>query len=217
MNTATFVEGTLQEFRHAARMLRLNPAFSITAILTLALGIGATTAIFSVVNAVMIKPLAYPESEAIVTVGVSAVFGNGTTLNFPLTPRTFASYKENSRSFQQLGLFSNGQAAIGGSGNPEQVNTLQVTQELLPALGIQPALGRWFSPADNQPDTPETVILSGGYWQRRFGGDPAVLGRVATIDFRPRQVIGVMPERFTFPGLPADVILPLRYNLAQGK
>jgi hypothetical protein len=91
MNTATFVESTMQDLRHAVRMLRLNPAFSITAVLTLALGIGAATAIFSVVNGVLIKPLAYPESDAIVTVGVSAVFGNGTTPNFPLTPRTFAS------------------------------------------------------------------------------------------------------------------------------
>jgi predicted permease len=215
MNTATFVESTMQDLRHAVRMLRLNPAFSITAVLTLALGIGAATAIFSVVNGVLIKPLAYPESDAIVTVGVSAVFGNGTTPNFPLTPRTFASYKENSRAFQELGLWRFGQAAISGSGNPEQVNTLVVTQEILPVLRVQPALGRWFSVADDSPGTPETVILSSGYWQRRFGGDLAVIGRVMTIDLRPRQVIGVMSERFAFPGPPADVILPLRFNRAQ--
>src|SRR5262245_47875481 len=95
MNTATFVETTLRELRHSVRMLRLNPAFSITAILTLALGIGATTAMFSVVNGVVIKPLPYPDSDAVVTVGVSAVFGNQRTPNFPLAPRMFASYAEN--------------------------------------------------------------------------------------------------------------------------
>ena len=95
MNTATLVETTVQEFRHAVRMLRLNPAFSITAILTLALGIGATTAMFSVVNGVVIKPLPYPDSDAVVTVGVSAVFGNQRTPDFPLAPRMFASYAEN--------------------------------------------------------------------------------------------------------------------------
>jgi hypothetical protein len=204
MNTATFLEGTLQELRHAGRMLRLNPAFSMTAMATLALGIGAATAIFSVVNGVLIKPLAYPESDRLVTVGVSATFGNGTTPDFPLTPRTFAAYKENSRVFQALGLYRKGQATISSPGNPEQVNALFVTQEVLPALEVQPALGRWFSPADHQAGTPDTMILSNGYWHSRFGGDPAVIGRVTTIDFKPRQVIGVMPERFTFKGPATD-------------
>src|SRR5579863_2132725 len=105
MNTATFVEGTLQEFRHAARMLRLNPAFSITAILTLALGIGATTAMFSVVNGVVIKPLPYPDSDAIVTVTHSAVFGNVRGRGFPFSPQMLATYLENNQTFQELGAW----------------------------------------------------------------------------------------------------------------
>jgi putative ABC transport system permease protein len=214
MNTATFLEGILRDLRHAIRMLRLNPAFSITAILTLALGIGATTAIFSVVYGVVIKPLPYPEPDAVVRVGHSALFGNVRTTNFPFSPQWLASYAENNRTFQELGMWGSGQAAITGVGNPEQSTTLLVTQGTLPALGVQPTLGRWFSHADDQPGTPETVILSNAYWQRRFGGDPGVIGRVITIDSRPREVIGVMPERFSFRG-PPDLILPLRYNLAQ--
>ena len=215
MNTAMFLEGTLQELRHAGRMLRRSPTFSITAILTLALGIGATTAIFSVVNGVLIKPLSYPKSEALATVGVSAVFGNVPTRNFPLAPGIFGVDATNSQTFQEFGLWRDGQATISGSGTAEQVDTLLVTETLLPTLGIQPALGRWFSRDDDQPGTPETVILGNAYWQRRFGGDPKVIGRVLTIDSRAREVIGVMPARFTPPGSSIDLVLPLRLNLAQ--
>jgi putative ABC transport system permease protein len=215
MNTATLVETTVQEFRHAVRMLRLNPAFSITAILTLALGIGATSAMFSVVNGVVIKPLPYPDSHAVVTVGVSAVFGNQRTPNFPLAPRMFASYAENGQSFQEFGLISTGEATVTGFGSPEHTNTLQVTRGILTALGVQPALGRWFSRDDDRPGTPETVILSNGYWQRRFGGDPEVIGSVMTIDARPREVIGVMPASFSIRGNLADLILPFRFDPEQ--
>jgi putative ABC transport system permease protein len=215
MNTATFVESTMQEIRHSVRMLRLNPAFSMTAILMLALGIGAATAIFSVVNGVLIKPLAYPESGAIVTLGVSAEFGNGTSRNFPFTPRMFVTFEENNRSFQELGLAAFRQAAITGVGSAENADAVMVTQGVLPVLGVQPALGRWFSPDDDQPGAPETVILSNGYWQRRFGGDLGVIGRVMTIDSSPRKVIGVMPAGFSLPGTLADLILPLQLNLAQ--
>jgi hypothetical protein len=114
MNTATFVETTMQDLRHSIRMLRLNPVFSLTAVLTLALGIGATTAMFSVVNGVVIKPLPYPDSDAVVTVGVSAVFGTQRTPNFPLAPRMFATYVQNGKSFQEFGLFGNGGATVTG-------------------------------------------------------------------------------------------------------
>jgi predicted permease len=201
-----------QDLRYAIRMLRRQPAFSLTAILTLALGIGATTAMFSVVNGVVIKPLPYPESENVVTVGVSAVFGSERTPDFPLAPRMFASYAENGRSFQEFGLFTVSEATVTGSGSPERTNTLQVTRGILTALGVQPALGRWFSPDDHRPGAQDTVMLSGGYWQRRFGGDQEVIGRVITIDSRPRAVIGVMPASFSIRGIPADLILPVSFD-----
>jgi predicted permease len=218
MNTATFVESTARDIRHSVRMLRMNPAFAVTAILTLALGIGATTAIFSVVNGVLIKPLAYPEPDAVVRVGHSAVFGARRINDFPFSPQWFATYAESNRTFKEFGLWSPGlPAAITGLGSPEQANTLMVTQGILPALGVQPALGRWFSRADDQPGARETVILTNGYWQLRFGGDRGIVGRVITIDGRPREVIGVMPPRFSFSlqGPIPDLILPLQLNLAQ--
>jgi putative ABC transport system permease protein len=215
MNTAIFAESAMQDLRHSVRMLRRNPAFSLIVVLTLALGIGATTAMFSVVHGVVIKPLPYPESEAVVTVAHSAVFGNVRVRDFPFSPQMLAIYGANGRAFEALGLWTAGQAAITGFGDPEHANTLLVTEGTLRALGVQPTLGRWFSRADDQPGTPETVILSNGYWQRRLGGDPRVIGRVMTIDSRPREVIGVMPARFTLQGFPVDVILPARINLAQ--
>jgi putative ABC transport system permease protein len=206
------LRGVWQDLRYAMRMLRRQPVFSFTAILTIALGIGATTAMFSVVNGVVIKPLPYPESENVVTVGVSAVFGTQRTPGFPLAPRMFASYAENGRSFQEFGLFTGSEATVTGSGSPERTDTLQVTRGILTALGVQPALGRWFSPDDHRPGTQDTVILSNGYWQRRFGGDREVIGRVMTIDSSPRTVIGVMPATFSIRGFRVELILPLRFD-----
>jgi putative ABC transport system permease protein len=204
-----------QDLRHALRMLRANPAFSLSAILTLALGIGATTAMFSVVNGIVIKPLPYPDSDAVMMVTHSAVFGNVRGNDFPFSPQMLAVYGPNGQAFEELGLWRPGQAAVTGFGDPEQANTLLVTYGTLRALSVQPVLGRWFSRADDQSGAPETVIVSYGYWQRRFGGDPGVIGRAITLDSRPRQVIGVMPARFALFRTTPDLILPLRINLAQ--
>jgi putative ABC transport system permease protein len=201
-----------QDLRYAMRMVRRHFAFSLTAVLTLAFGIGATTAMFSVVNGVLIKPLPYPDAENVVTVGVSAVFGTERTLDFALAPRMFASRTENGRSFQEFGLFNGSATTVKGLGSPERTDTLQVTRGVLTALGVQPVLGRWFSPNDDRPGAPDTVILSNGYWQRRFGGDPGVIGRVMTIASRPHDVIGVMPASFSLRGVPVDLILPFQFD-----
>jgi putative ABC transport system permease protein len=204
-----------QDLRHALRLLRLNPAFSLSAIMTLALGIGATTAMFSVVNGVVIKPLPYPDADAVMTVSHSAVFGGMRGRGFPFSPQMLAVYGPNGQAFQELGMWRPGQAAVTGFGDPEQTNTLLITYGILRVLDVQPELGRWFSQNDDQQGAPETVILSHGYWQRRFAGDASVIGRAVTIDSRPHQVIGVMPARFMLAGFPGDLILPLRINLAQ--
>ena len=214
MSTATFVEIALLEFRHAVRMLRQKPAFSVTVILTLALGIGATTAIFSVVNGVLIKPLPYPESENVVTVTHSAVFGNVRGNNFPFSAQMLETYTANGQVFEELGLVQGGQAAVTGIGDPDQVTTLRVTAGTLRLLGVPAEFGRVFSSDDDQPGAPETTILSDGYWQSRFGGDPGVIGRVITVDGRPREVIGVMPAGFNYRDVPSDLFLPLQINLA---
>ncbi len=214
MNTATFVEGLLREFRHAVRMMHRNRGFSATVVLTLALGIGATTAIFSVVNGVLIKPLPFPKSEAIVTVSHSVVFGNVRGEGFPFSPQMLETYSANGRAFEEMGLVGTGQAAVTGIGDPELVRKLLVTAGTLRALAVQPALGRWISNADDQPGAAETVVLSDGYWRRRFGGDPSAVGRVITLDGRPREVIGVMPPSFASIGVPMDLMLPAQINFA---
>jgi predicted permease len=203
-----------QDLRYALRAFAKQPGFAATAVLILALGIGATTAIFSVVNAVVIKPLPYPESDSVVTVTHSAVFGNVRGDSFPFSPQMLSVYTEGGRAFEELGMHRPGQAAVTGLGDPEQVSTLVTTASTLRALNLQPALGRWFSRDDDQPGAAETVILSDRYWQRRFGGDPSVIGRAITVDGTPREVIGVMSARFALGGPQMALILPMHYNLA---
>ena len=203
-----------QDLRYAARAFVKQPGFAATAVLILSLGIGATTAIFSVVNAVVIKPLPYPDSANVVTVMHSAVFGNVRNNGFPFSPQMLSIYTESGQAFEELGMYRPGQAAVTGLGDPEQISTLLVTASTLRALNVQPALGRWFSRDDDQPGAAETAILSNGYWQRRFGGDPGVIGRTITVDGTPREVIGVMPARFTLRQAPMDLILPMHYSLA---
>lgn len=214
MNTLTFLEGLLRDGRHALRMIRLNPGFSTAAILSLALGIGANTAIFGVVNAVLIRPLPYPGPESLVGVFNSGVIQGETFNDMGLAPGMYAALKELSAAFQEFGVWSLGTATLTGIGDPEQIKTVRMTQGVLPALGAQPFLGRWFSVDDDTPGMLETVILSHSYWLRRFGGDERVLGREVVIDSVPRLVIGVMPRAFRFLDLSPDVLLPQRFAKA---
>ena len=186
-----------QDLRYAMRMLRRQPAFSLAAVLTLALGIGATTAMFSVVNGVVIKPLPYPESENVVTVGVSAVFGTERDAQLPAGAPDVRVVRGERPIVPGVRSVQSGRGDGDGAGEPGTHEHVAGDARGPAALGVQPVLGRWFSRDDDRPGTPETVILSHGYWQRRFGGDPAVIGRAMTIDSRPREVIGVMPASFS--------------------
>jgi putative ABC transport system permease protein len=201
----------MRSLRHVLRRLRQAPLFTAIALITLALGIGANTAIFSVVNGVLIKPLPYPQSESLVGVWHSApgITGFGDRLN--TCPTMYFTYREENRTFQEFGMWQNGGASITGIGDPEQVRALTVTYGTLQALGVQPALGRWFSQADDTPGSAETAILTYGYWQRKFGGDKSVIGRSITVDSRPHNVIGVMPASFEF-GYNPELILPQRFD-----
>jgi predicted permease len=203
-----------QDLRYALRAFAKQRFFTATAVLIIALGIGATTAIFSVVNAVVIKPLPYPDADAVVRVAHSAVTGgvrsDGSYAFF--SPQVLEVYTANGQAFEEIGMYRSARATITGLGDSEQANTLMVTVGTLRALNVQPALGRWFSRENDEPGAAETVILSDGYWQRRFGGDPTVIGRAVTVDGRPHEVIGVMPARFTLRERPMDVILPMRMN-----
>jgi predicted permease len=189
--------------------------FTAAALVTLAIGIGANTAVFSVVNGVLIKPLPYPQSEELVGVWHSAPgvgFKDGAV---NVAPTMYFTYREEGRAFQHVGIWSRGGVTVTGFSEPEQVRSLFVTQGVLDAVGVPPAIGRWFSREDDSPGTPETVLLTYGYWQRRFGGDRNVLGSSITIDSKPRTVIGVMPEEFRFLDADTDVILPQRFDRAR--
>jgi len=199
-------------FKHLLRRLAKAPGFTSIALLTLALGIGANSAIFSVINGVLIKPLPYPRAEELVGVWHVAPGLPGFQGNLNCTPGMYFTYSEENRTFQTFGLWSNGGASVTGLAEPEQVRVLNVTYGALDALGVQAALGRWFSRADDTPGTPETVILSYGYWQRRLGGSASALGQAITIDGKPRVVIGIMPRDFRYLDSKAELILPQRFE-----
>jgi predicted permease len=213
MNTVQLLDSLVRAARHAVRALRRNPGFTLVAVLTLALGIGANTAIFSVVNGVLIKPLSYPHSDRLVAIWYAAP-GAGITGDFPSSPGMYFTYREHSRVFQDVGMWSSGGTTVTGIGDPEQVRTVWATYGLLQALGVQPFLGRWFSEADDSPSGTNLrpVILAYGYWQRRFGGDRSVIGRTVTIDSIPNQIIGVMPENFRFYGFDPELIQAMRFD-----
>ena len=205
-----FIETVLSDTRHALRRMRRAPAFTAAVIVTLALGIGATTATFGVIDSILIRPLAYPQAEALVSVS-HTVAGMPGIATAPCSPSMYFTYREENRIFEQFGVWSSRGASVTGVAEPEVSRALFVTYGALDAVGVKPLLGRWFSQTDDTPGSPETVMLTYGYWQRRFGGDTSIVGRTLTIDSRPRTVIGVMPEAFRFQRDP-ELILPQRFE-----
>lgn len=186
--------------------------FTAIALVTLALGIGANTAIFSAVNGVLIKPLPFPHSEQLVGVWHLAPGVAGISGNINCSPTMYFTYREESRTFQQFGMWSNDGATVTGIGEPEAVQAIDVTYGTLQALGVQPVMGRWFTESDDTPGSPETVILTYGYWQRKFGGNASVLGRTLDVNSKPRTIIGILPQNFRFENSRAELILPERFE-----
>jgi predicted permease len=195
---------------HVLRSLVRSPLFTAVALLTLAVGIGANTAIFSVVNGILLKPLPYPHPEELVAVWLAAPGLNIKDLN--LGPADYFIFREQDRTFQDIGLYMGSTVNITGSGVPEQASGLMVTDGLLPVLGATPLLGRSFTPADDQPGSPDTVILTSGYWQRKFGGDRSIVGKTITVDGTPHQVLGVLRQDFGFGGTNVALLLPIKFD-----
>jgi len=212
MNTVTFVEDVLRDARHAMRTIRRQPGFVLAVVLSLAVGIGANTAIFSVVYGVLIQPLPYPEADALVGVYNKFTLQGQVYKDAALSPGMYAACREECRAFEHFGVWTPGTATVTGSGEPEHVTIVNVTQGALPALGMQASLGRWFSKEEDSPGGARAAILSHGYWQRKFGGDRAILGRAVVIDLVPHEVIGVMPQGFGFVNHSPDVILAQQLN-----
>jgi putative ABC transport system permease protein len=196
------------KLRHILRRLLRTPMFTLIAVATLAIGIGANTAIFSVIEGILLKPLPYPHSEALVALDHSA-FGDG-ILHAGMAPFLYFTYREQNRTLEDVGMWDDGSVSVTGLAEPEQVNELDVTDAVLPLLRVQPVLGRVFSRADDSPGSPETVILTFGYWKARLGGDRSVLGRRILIDGKATEVIGVLPEQFRFLDLKPSLLLPMR-------
>jgi predicted permease len=209
------VEDFLMDVSYGLRTLRHSPVFTVVGLLTIAIGIGANAGVFSVVNSVLLKPLNYPKAEELVALHQTAPgaagladFENGLLLS----PSMYFTYAEQNRTFQSLGVWVTGTANVTGLAEPEQVRTVYVSDGLLQALGTPPEVGRWFSAADQIPRGPETVLLSYGYWQRRFGGDRAVIGRNIMVDSRPREIVAVMPKGFQFVDVDFDLVSPLAFE-----
>ncbi|MHB1328204.1 MAG: ABC transporter permease [Gemmatimonadales bacterium] len=207
----------LRELRYAARRLARAPLFTTIGVLTLGVGIGANSAIFSVVNGVLLKPLPYEQSDRLVQVTHVAPNLGASGGNLPLSDALYFAYRGDNRVFDDIGLTSDGAATITGSSSPERVRSLVVTDGTLSLLGAQPTLGRRFTADDDVAGAPPTVMLSYAYWQRRFGGDRQVLEQSLPIDGTPHQIIGVLPRDFRVLEYDPAVYLPARLDPARAQ
>ena len=197
-------------FKYVLRRLLRSPLFTAITVLTLAIGIGANSAIFSVIEGILLNPLPYPHPQDLIGLDHSAL-----GLNLPqvgASPFLYFTYREENRTLADVGIWTANTVTVTGFAEPAEVDSLHVTDRTLAILGVQPILGRWFSPQDDAPNSAETVVLTHGYWQSKFGGDPSIIGRRILIDGKAREVIGVMPQRFRFLNLKPALIVPLRLD-----
>ena len=185
----------LQDVRYGVRMLVKNPGFTIVAVLALTLGIGADSAIFSVVNAVLLRPLPYDESERLVFLSERSQVLEGMSIAYP----NFLDWRAQNNAFESIGVYRNHSYNLTGSGEPERINAGQISADLFTVLRVNAAVGRVFTNDEDQPGAMPVVVLSHALWQRRLGGDPGIIGQNLTLDGRSFTVIGVMPPPFLFP------------------
>ena len=180
--------------------MRKSPGFAVVAVLTLALGIGATTAIFSVLDGVVLEPLPYPHPEQLVGVELSPLGVDASLRGF--APEDYFIFREQGRTFQDVGMYvesdTDRDVNVTGFAEPERVHALHVTYGTLSVLGIPAMLGRTFSAADDAPGGAPTAILTYGYWQRKYSANPATVGKTIIVDGIARQIIGVMPRNSAF-------------------
>jgi predicted permease len=187
--------------------------FTAISLVTLAIGIGANAAIFSVIEGVLLKPLSYPHPERLIALWHTAPGVNIKDLN--MAPSLYFVYRDESHVFDEVSMWTSETSSVTGLAEPEEVPALLVTNRLLPILDVQPAVGRRFTPADDDPKSPRAVMLTDGYWKSRFGGDRSVVGRNIILDGRPSQVIGVLPASFQFMDRKVSLVMPLRFDRAE--
>ncbi|HEX5048253.1 MAG TPA: ABC transporter permease [Gammaproteobacteria bacterium] len=208
-----FFESLGSDVRYALRTLWRSPLFTVVALLTLTIGIGATVAVFSVVNSVLLNPLRYPDADRLVAVwhdapGAEGFFGGRVRTSASM----YFTYAEENRTFDSIGVWTDATATVTGLAEPEQVPAAIVSDGLLQALAVPPALGRWLTAADQQPGAAAAIVIGYGYWQRRFGGRPDVLGRSITVNSAPVEIVGVMPRGFRIANWSPDLIAPFRFD-----
>ena len=191
------------------RLLR-SPLFTSITLLTLAIGIGANTAIFSVIDSILLKPLPFPQGDRLVGLWHTAKGLNMGEIN--ICPTMYFTYREQARSFTDVGLYNKGTVSVSHIGEPEQVQSMFVTDGVLPVLGVQPTIGRRFTKRDDIDGSPKTVMLTYGYWQRRFAGSPTAIGKHMTLDGDDYQVIGILPRGFRFISPQPELILALQFD-----
>ncbi|PYR39596.1 MAG: hypothetical protein DMF95_35430, partial [Acidobacteria bacterium] len=212
---AMSVENIWKEAGFAARRLVRSPAFSVAAVLTLALAIGANAAIFAVVQRVLLNPLPYPDSDRLVDVDHGSQ-----RLNLPsglgITRGYYYQYLERSRTLDGIALYAAENATLTGDGEPERIRTTRATASLATVLRVGPAIGRWFREDEGKPGGPQRVVLSHGLWIRRYGGDPGILGRTINLGGVSMDVIGVMPQGFAFPDPRVDAWTPQQITRSMG-
>jgi putative ABC transport system permease protein len=203
-----------QDLRYGARMLLKNPGFTAIAIITLALGIGANAAIFSVVNTVLLRPLPFKDPDRLMWIRETWL---PKFPEFSVSPGNFLDWKKQNTVFERLVAFNGLSFNMVGMGDPEQIRGMKVTDGFFATLGAQPQLGRDFSPEEDQPGRDNVVILSYGLWQRRFGGDPKILNQALTLSGQSYTVIGVMPATFRFGGPDLDLWTPMGFTAQQAQ
>ncbi|MGE0128224.1 MAG: ABC transporter permease [Blastocatellales bacterium] len=209
------MQNLLQDIRYAFRTFRKRPGFTLVAIIALALGIGANTAIFSVINSILLRPLAYKEPERLVTINHDYPKIN---LKASVSAIGYTHYRDNVKSFESVAAMTGGSFNLTGGGDPEQLNGSPVTHNFFSALGAQPAQGRVFLPEEDQPGKNKVVVLSHGFWQRRFGGDPGLVNKTITLNDESYTVVGVMPASFQFGreiGQVVDLWTPIAFTPEQ--
>jgi predicted permease len=199
------------QLRQVLRRLSRAPLFTAITLITLAVGVGANTVIFSVVEGVLLKPLPYPHAERLIGVWHTAPGIGIQDLN--MSPSIYFIDREQNTTFEDIGAYTGDSVDVTGAGKPEHVKGLDVTDGVLPILGVTPVVGRLFNRRDDSAGAPQTVVLSYGYWQRKFGGASSVVGRPITIDGKPREIIGVLPKGFRFlDQSEADLFLPFQWD-----
>jgi predicted permease len=211
------LESLLADLKQVFRRLGRSPGFAITVVLTLAIGIGANTAVFSVLNSVLLRPLPYPEPEQLVSLHLNAPGAPGLAefrSELRLSPSMYLTFAAHNRVFQSLGVWLPGTASITGLAQPEQVNTAQISGGVLETLNVPALHGQLLTAADQDTHGLGRVMLSYGYWQRRFGGDPGVVGRTITVNSQQRIIAGVMPRGFKIVNYDFDLLVPAAFDPA---